>query len=66
MLKYLFFGIGFLLFAEGLIYFLFAHKLKDFYKILISLNNENIRLFSCVLIILGLCLIYFTLKFYKI
>lgn len=66
MLKYLLFGIGFLLLVEGLIYFFFANKLKIFYEILSSLKNENIRTFSSILIILGLCLIYFTLKFYKI
>ena len=66
MLKYLLFGIGFLLLVEGLIYFILANRLKFFYEILSSLNNENIRFFSSILIILGLCLIYFTLKFYKI
>lgn len=66
MLKYLLFGIGFVLFFEGLVYFLFADKLKNFYETLISLDKEKIRLFSSILIILGLCLIYFTLKFYKI
>ena len=66
MLKYLLFGIGFLLLAEGLIYFLFANNLKDFYMILSSLKKENIRSLASILIILGLCLIYFTLKFYKI
>lgn len=66
MLKYLFFGIGFLLLFEGLIYFLFANNLKDFYEILSTLKKENIRFFSSVLIILGLSIIYFTLKFYKI
>ena len=66
MLKYLFFGIGFLLLAEGLIYFFLANKLKNFYEILISLKPENIRFFSAILIILGLCLIYFTFKYYEV
>jgi uncharacterized protein YjeT (DUF2065 family) len=66
MLKYLLFGIGFLFLVEGLIYFFFSNKLKDFYEILSSLKKENIRSFSSILIILGLCLIYFTLKFYKL
>ena len=66
MLKYLLFGIGFLLLVEGLIYFFFASKVKNFFEILSSLKKENIRTFSCIMIILGLCLIYFTLKFYKI
>ena len=66
MLKFLLFGIGFLLLVEGLIYLFFVNNLKDFYKILISLKKENIRSFASILIILGLCLIYFTLKFYNI
>jgi uncharacterized protein YjeT (DUF2065 family) len=66
MLKYLFFGIGFLFLFEGLVYFLFANNLKGFYEILSTLKKENIRIFSSVLIILGLSIIYFTLKFYKI
>jgi uncharacterized protein YjeT (DUF2065 family) len=66
MIKYLLFGIGFFLLAEGLIYFFLANRLKDFYEILISFKNENIRFFSSILILLGLCLIYFTLKIYKL
>ena len=64
MLKYLLFGIGFVFLFEGLIYLIFANKLKIFYETLSSLKNENIRSFSSILIIIGLCLIYFTLKFY--
>ena len=64
MLKYLLFGIGFVFLFEGLIYLIFANKLKIFYETLNSLKNENIRSFSSILIIIGLCLIYFTLKFY--
>jgi uncharacterized protein YjeT (DUF2065 family) len=66
MLKYLLFSIGFLLLVEGLIYFIFSKKVKNLYEILSSFKDENIRFFSSILIILGLCLIYFTLKFYKI
>ena len=64
MLKYLLFGIGFVFLFEGLIYLIFANKLKIFYETLSSLKNENIRSFSSILIIIGLCLVYFTLKFY--
>ena len=66
MLKYLLFGIGFFFLVEGLIYLLFSNYLKDFYKILSDIKKENIRFFAGVLVILGLGLIYFTLKFYKI
>jgi uncharacterized protein YjeT (DUF2065 family) len=66
MLKLIFFGIGFFLLIEGLFYFFLAGNLKDFYKILSEIKKENLRFFSTILIISGLCLIYFTLKFYKI
>ena len=66
MLKFVFFGIGFLFLVEGLIYLFFANNLKDFFKILSSIQKENIRFFAGILVILGLSIIYFTLKFYKI
>ena len=66
MLKFILFGIGFLFLVEGLIYFFLANNIRKFFEILSSLKKENIRTFSSFLIILGLCLIYFTLKFYKI
>ena len=66
MLKLFLFGIGFVLLFEGLVYFIFARKIRDIFKIIDSLESEKIRNFSSILIILGLCLIYFTLKNYKI
>ena len=65
MLKLFLFGIGFVLLFEGLIYFFFAKKIKEMFEMIKDIKAENIRNFSCILIILGLCLIYFTLKFYK-
>jgi len=65
MLKLFLFGIGFVLLFEGLIYFFFAKKIKEMFEMIKDIKAEKIRNFSCILIILGLCLIYFTLKFYK-
>ena len=65
MLELFLFGIGFVLLFEGLVYFFFAKKIKAMIEMIKDIKAEKIRNFSTILIILGLCLIYFTLKFYK-
>ncbi len=65
MLELFLFGIGFVLLFEGLVYFFFAKKIKTMFEIIKDIRAEKIRNFSTILIILGFCLIYFTLKFYK-
>ena len=65
MLELFLFGIGFVLLFEGLVYFFFAKKIKTMFEMIKDIKAEKIRNFSTILIILGLCLIYFTLKFYK-
>ena len=65
MLELFLFGIGFVLLFEGLVYFFFAKKIKEMFEMIKDIKAEKIRNFSFILIILGLCLIYFTLKFYK-
>ena len=60
MLKFILFGIGFVLLFEGLVYFFFANKIKDFFNIINTFNTEKIKSFSTLLIVLGVCLIYFT------
>ncbi len=65
MLELFLFGIGFVLLFEGLVYFFFAKKIKEMFEVIKDVKAEKIRNFSSILIILGLCLIYFILKFYK-
>ena len=65
MLELFLFGIGFVLLFEGLVYFFFAKKIKEMFEMIKDIKAEKIRNFSTILIIFGLCLIYFTLKFYK-
>ena len=65
MLELFLFGIGFVLLFEGLVYFFFAKKIKEMFEMIKDIKAEKIRNFSTILIILGFCLIYFTLKFYK-
>ena len=64
MLKLLIFGIGFVFVFEGLIYFLFSKKISKMYQLISNMESEKIRSFSSLLIIIGLCLIYFTFKIY--
>ena len=66
MIKFILLGVGFALLFEGLLYFLFAKHVKNMFEVIQSYNPEKIRTFSSILIIIGLCLIYFTLKFYAL
>ena len=66
VIKLILLGFGFVLLFEGLVYFLFANKMKIMFELIQSYQPEKIRTFSSVLIILGLCLIYFTFKIYNI
>ena len=66
MLKYILFGIGFVLLFEGLVYFFFSNKIKNIIQIISVYNTEKIKLFSTLMVLLGACLIYFTFKVYKL
>ena len=64
MLKFFLFGIGFIFLFEGLVYFFFAKKINNILQIINSLDTDKIKSFSTLLILIGACLIYFTLRFY--
>ncbi len=66
MLKFILLGMGFALLIEGLIYFLFAKQVRNMFEAIRSYESEKIRSFSIIVIIIGLCLIYFTFKFYEL
>ena len=66
MLKFILLGMGFALLIEGLIYFLFAKQVRNMFEVIRSYEPEKIRSFSIIVIIIGLCLIYFTFKFYEL
>ncbi|SVC87512.1 uncharacterized protein METZ01_LOCUS340366 [marine metagenome] len=65
MLKFILFGIGFVLLFEGLVYFFFANKVINILQIISVYNTEKIKLFSTLMVLLGVCLIYFTFKYYE-
>ncbi len=65
MIKLILIGLGFVFIFEGLIYFIFSNRIKNMLEIIKDIESEKIRFFSSFFIILGLCLIYFTLKTYE-
>jgi len=65
MLKFILFGIGFVFLFEGLFYFFFAKKIRNIFQIINSFDANKIKSFSSILIVLGICLIYFTIRFYE-
>jgi len=64
MFKFFLLAIGFILFFEGIIYFLFSSRINELYKIISSFSNEKIKSFSSFLIIVGSVIIYFTFRIY--
>ena len=64
MLKVLLLSIGFVLVFEGLIYFLFAGKMVEFLKKISKIDPQTIKTISVFSVGIGVCLIYFTLRFY--
>jgi len=64
MLKLLLLSIGFVLVFEGLLYFLFAGKLNNYLEQLSKIDSHLIKTISTLAVGLGVCLIYFTLRFY--
>ena len=64
MLKYALLGIGFMLLIEGLLYFFFTQQMKEMMKVIENMELERIKTIAIIVSIIGLCLIYFTIKFY--
>ncbi len=64
MLKIFLLSIGLMLVFEGLIYFLFSSNVHKYIDILKNIKPQQMRTISTFIFGLGLCLIYFTLRFY--
>ncbi len=64
MLEVLIVSIGIVLVIEGLLYFILADRIDYFIKVLKNFNKQKIKTISLSVALLGLCLIYFTFKFY--
>ena len=64
MSEILFTSIGLVLIIEGILYFFLANNLNKLLNILSSINPQTIKNISAFCVMMGLCLIYFTFKYY--
>ena len=64
MYQILFTSIGLVLIIEGILYFFLANNLNKLLNILSSINPQIIKNISAFCALMGLCLIYFTFKYY--
>ena len=65
MFKYFLLGVGFMFLIEGLLYFFFTQQMKDMMKIIEGVEIGKIKSIATVLSIIGVFLIYFTIKSYN-
>ena len=64
MFEILLVSIGLVLVIEGILYFTLASKLDYLISVITTFNKQKIRTVSLTIALIGLCLIYFTFKFY--
>ena len=57
-------SIGLVLIIEGILYFLLANNLNKLLNIINAINPQTIKNVSTFCALMGLCLIYFTFKYY--
>ena len=60
-MKFFFCVIGMVMIVEGLPYFAFPGKMKEMVQIMISLEDTKLRKFGFILMLAGLCIIYFAM-----
>tara|TARA_B100000575_G_C22979240_1_gene565087 strand:- start:475 stop:681 length:207 start_codon:yes stop_codon:yes gene_type:complete len=65
MFEILIISIGLVLVIEGLLYFFLADKLYDVLNLLKNTNPQKIKTLSLSILVFGLCLIYFTFRYYS-
>ncbi len=64
MFEVLLISIGLVLIVEGMLYFFLANNSKKYLDMLSLINPQTIKNISLFFALLGLCLIYFTFKYY--
>ena len=64
MFEILIISIGLVLVIEGILYFILASKLNYLLEMLKKIDAQKIKTFSLFVAFLGICLIYFTFRFY--
>jgi len=65
MMKVLLLSIGLMLVFEGLVYFLFANNMNKYLDQLKEIDPYKIKTISTIFVGIGVCLIYFILRFYE-
>ena len=58
-------SIGLVLIIEGILYFFLANNMKKFINTLSLINPRIIKNVGALCSLIGICLIYFTFKFYN-
>ncbi len=58
-------SVGLVLIFEGLLYYFMAGRLNLILDKLNDFDPQIIKTFSIIIIVIGTCLIYFTLRFYR-
>ncbi len=64
MSEILLISIGLVLIIEGVLYFFLSNNLKKYLDMLSLINPQTVKNISLFFALLGLCLIYFTFKYY--
>ncbi len=64
MFEILLISIGLVLIIEGILYFFLANNLKKYLDMLSLISPQTVKNISLFFALLGLCLIYFTFKYY--
>lgn len=65
MFEILVISIGLVLVIEGIVYFALANKLKLLLTIINDIKPHKIKTISLSIILIGICLIYFTFRYYE-
>ncbi len=60
-MKFFFCVIGMVMIVEGLPYFAFPGKMKEMVQMMVSLEDTKLRRFGFILMLAGLCIIYFAM-----
>ena len=64
MFEIIIISIGLVLVIEGILYFILASRLNHLLEMLKKIDAQKIKTISLFVALLGICLIYFTLRFY--
>ena len=64
MFEIIIISIGLVLVIEGILYFILASRLNHLLEMLKKIDAQKIKTISLSVALLGICLIYFTFRFY--